>query len=143
MPVQKTVFISYRRANIYTARAVYQELRQHNFDTFLDYNSIDNGSFERTILNQIRARGHFLLILTPETLERCTSPEDWVRREIECALDSKRNIVPLMFDEFNFAEHAIPYLSEKMESLQFYNSLRIHGDYFEEGIQRLGRPLSQ
>jgi len=144
MSVQKTVFISYRRTNIYTARAVYQTLKQHDYDVFLDYDSIDNGSFERIILSQIRARGHFLLILTPDTLERCTSPQDWVRREIECALDSKRNIVPLMFDQFNFATHAQPYLTGKLEQLPAYNSLNIYADYFEEGMQKLiDRFLSQ
>jgi len=144
MSVHNTVFISYRRTNIYTARAVYQTLKQHDYDVFLDYDSIDNGSFERIILSQIRARGHFLLILTPDTLERCTSPQDWVRREIECALDSKRNIVPLMFDQFNFETHAQPYLSGKLTQLPAYNSLNIYADYFEEGMQKLiDRFLSQ
>src|SRR5215510_13741316 len=102
MQVEKTVFISYRRTNAMTARAVYQHLKARRYDCFLDYESIDSGLFERIILNQIAARAHFIVILTPSALERCADPNDWLRREIEYALEMKRNIVPLMFDRFSF-----------------------------------------
>ena len=98
MQIEKTVFISYRRTNTYMARAVYQNLTAHGYDCFLDSESIDAGSFERIILNQIAARAHFIVILTPSALERCAEPGDWLRREIEYALENKRNIVPLMFE---------------------------------------------
>lgn len=136
MPAEKSVFISYRRSNIYTARAVYQLLVAQNYDVFLDYSSIDNGSFERIILNQIAARAHFLLILTPGTLRRCVDPTDWVRREIEHAIATKRNIVPLMFDDFDFRDQA-NYLDGELLRLPGYNGLRIYAEYFDEGIERL------
>ncbi len=53
------------------------------------------GSSSSIILNQIEARAHFVVILTPGTVERCTEPGDWLRREIEYAMDKQRNIVPL------------------------------------------------
>gem|GEM_PF-6547156 len=50
MPEQKTVFISYRRAPArFLARAIYQDLRAHDFDVFLDVDSIDSGDFDRII----------------------------------------------------------------------------------------------
>ena len=63
MQVEKSVFISYRRTNAMTARAVYQHLNAQGYDCFLDYESIDAGSFERIILSQIAARAHFIVIL--------------------------------------------------------------------------------
>ena len=44
--IEKTVFISYRRTNFYTALAVYQDLTAYGYDVFFDYQSIDSGNFE-------------------------------------------------------------------------------------------------
>jgi hypothetical protein len=94
--IEKTVFLSYRRTNIPWALAIFQNLTQHGYDLFFDFNGIDSGDFEHVILGNITARAHFLVLLTPSALERCSDPADWLRREIETALSSKRNIVPLM-----------------------------------------------
>ncbi len=58
--------------------------------------------FEPIILNQIEARAHFLVILAPGTVERCAEPGDWLRREIEYAIEKQRNIVPIMVSDFTF-----------------------------------------
>ena len=92
--IEKTVFISYRRTNVPWALAIYQDLTQHGFDVFLDYTGVASGDFESVILENIHSRAHFLVLLTPSALERCGEPGDWLRREIEAALDSRRNIVP-------------------------------------------------
>jgi hypothetical protein len=55
----------------------------------------------------LKAQAHFLVPRTPTALERCGDPDDWMRREIETALDSKRNIVPLMLEGFDFSRPAI------------------------------------
>jgi len=92
--IEKTVFISYRRTNAPWALAVYQDLTYHGYDAFFDYLGIVSGDFERVILENIRARAHFLVLLTPSALERCGNPGDWLRREIETGLEARRNIVP-------------------------------------------------
>ncbi|HEX2621956.1 MAG TPA: tetratricopeptide repeat protein, partial [Phototrophicaceae bacterium] len=97
---------------------------------------IDSGAFSQIILNQIAARAHFIVILTPSALERCNEPHDWLRQEIEHALDLKRNIVPLMFDRFDF-RNAQPYLTGKLSLLQQYNALEVPVAYFEEAMGRL------
>ncbi len=137
MQIQKTVFISYRRTNIYTARAVYQYLTQHGYDAFLDYENIDSGGFGQIILNQIAARAHFILVLTPSALERCTEPADWLRREIEHAMDLKRNIVPLMFENFDFGQVDKYLVSPKLQTLREYNWLSVPAEYFDEAMNRL------
>src|SRR5438445_551600 len=92
--VEKTVFISYRRTNAPWALAIFQNLHNNGYDVFFDYEGIASGDFESVILGNIRARAHFIVLLTPSALERCSEPSDWLRREIEEALEIKRNIVP-------------------------------------------------
>jgi len=65
--IEKTVFLSYRRTNISWALAVFQNLTQHGYDVFLDYSGIA-GDFERVVLENITARGHFLVLLSPSAL---------------------------------------------------------------------------
>lgn len=134
--VEKTVFISYRRTNIFHARAIFQNLRANGYDVFMDYESIDSGAFDQIILNQIKARAHFLVLLTPSALERCSEPGDWLRREIETAIEEKRNIVPLYFEGFDFAD-VQKYLPPHLHVLGTYNALRIPSDYFDEAMSRL------
>ncbi|MCU0496043.1 MAG: tetratricopeptide repeat protein [Anaerolineae bacterium] len=136
MIVQKTVFISYRRINSFIARAVYQNLSTHGFDTFMDVETLDAGAFDQMLLNQIAARAHFVLILTPTALERCANPGDWLRREIEHAIDLRRNIVPLMFDNFEYST-VTQYLTGKLSVLPSYNAIRVYTDYFDEAMERL------
>jgi hypothetical protein len=133
----KSVFISYRRKlGAGWARAILQDLKAHGYDVFVDVESIDSGSFERVILNQIEARAHFLLLLTPGSLDRCTEPEDWLRREIHHAIQLERNIVPLTLEQFSFANHA-DNLPAALAPLTKYNALAIYHDYFDQGMTKL------
>src|SRR5689334_12443179 len=102
--IEKTVFISYRRANVSWALAIFQNLTNHGYDVFFDYNGIGSGDFERVILGNIDARAHFLLLLPPQALNGCSEPGDWLRREIEHAIGGQRNIVPVMLEGFDFAK---------------------------------------
>jgi tetratricopeptide (TPR) repeat protein len=136
--IEKTVFISYRRTNVPWALAIFQNLTQHGYDVFFDYNGIASGDFERVILGNITARAHFLVLLTPSALERCGEPGDWLRREIETALDGRRNIVPLMLEGFDFGTPTIAsQLTGKLEALKGYNGLSIPPEYFMEAMERL------
>jgi tetratricopeptide (TPR) repeat protein len=136
--IEKTVFLSYRRTNIPWALAIFQNLTQYGYDVFFDYNGIASGDFERIILGNITARAHFLVLLTPSALERCGDPEDWLRREIETALESQRNIVPIMLESFDFAAPGIAnQLTGTLAGLRNYNGLRVPPDYFEAGMERL------
>jgi tetratricopeptide (TPR) repeat protein len=136
--IEKTVFISYRRTNFYTALAVYQDLTAHGYDVFFDFQSIDSGDFERIITENIKAKVHFLVILSPSALERCNEPGDWLRREIEIAIEERRNIVPLMMEGFDFGSPAVKQaLTGKLASLDRYNGLRLVSDYFFEAMEKL------
>jgi len=136
--IEKTVFISYRRTNIYNALAVYQDLTSHDFDVFLDYERIDSGDFAQAIVENIKARAHFIIILTPSALERCDDPNDWLRKEIECALDNKRNIVPLMMEGFDYSSPSIEkHLVGKLTLLKNYNAQWVPAEFFQEAMTRV------
>jgi tetratricopeptide (TPR) repeat protein len=136
--VEKTVFISYRRTNIPWALAIFQFLTQNGYDVFFDYTGLASGDFETVILESIRARAHFLVLLTPSALERCAEPGDWLRREIEAAIDTRRNIVPLMLEGFDFDTPAIAgQLTGKLAGIRRYQALSMPAAYFFEAMARL------
>ena len=136
--VEKTVFISYRRTNAFIALAISQNLTQHGFDVFIDYQGIGSGDFEKIILENIRARAHFLVILTPSSLERCDTPGDWLRCEIEEALETKRNVVPLLLEGFDFGAPTIASkLTGKLAVVPRYNGMTISAEYFGAAMDRL------
>jgi tetratricopeptide (TPR) repeat protein len=136
--IEKTVFISYRRTNFPWAYCIYQDLTHHGFDVFFDYQSIDSGNFERVILDNIRARAHFIVILAPSALERCNEPGDWFRREIETAMDERRNIIPIMLESFDFGSPLVKKsLTGKLAILSGYNGMSLIAEYMEAGLDKL------
>ena len=136
--IEKNVFVSYRRTNASWALAVFQNLTHHGYDVFYDFDGIASGDFERVIIQNIKERAHFLVLLTPSALERCGEPGDWLRREIETALKYQRNIVPLMLEGFSFSSPGISnQITGSLATLQKYNALRVPSDFFEEAMTRL------
>jgi hypothetical protein len=136
--IEKTVFISYRRKNLPWALFVYQNLTMHGYDVFFDYLSIDSGNFESVILDNIRTSAHFIVILTPSALKNCKKPGDWLRLEIETAIDENRNIIPIMLENFDFDSEAVKNaLTGKLALLSTYNGLPVPSVYAVEAMERL------
>jgi hypothetical protein len=139
LKIEKTVFISYRRTNSYHALAIFQHLNANDYDVFIDFDGIDSGSFDQIILNQIKARAHFIVILTPSALEGCDKPEDWLRREILTAIEYKRNIVPVFFDGFDWKKDVVAQLPDVLKPLAIYNGFDVPSSlmYFETAMNLL------
>lgn len=131
-------FISYRRANsAFFARAVFQDLRAHEIDAFLDVESIDQGDFREAINAQIRARPYFLPILSPGALDRCKEPGDILRGEFEIAVAGSRRIVPLMSTDFDRKEIS-RFLPPALEtSFLALNSVNVDHEYFPAAMEKL------
>jgi hypothetical protein len=82
------IFISYRREDgATTARLICQALEDKNYRCFFDSESLTHGSFADSIKANLENSRNFILILTPRALDRCSSPNDWVRQEIALAID--------------------------------------------------------
>ena len=134
----RTVFLSYRReVSSFIARSIFMDLRQHGYDVFMDVESVDSGQFATIILAQIAARAHFLVILTQGTLQRCQEVDDWLRREIEYAITLRRNIVPILVNDFRFDNNASAQLPGPLRNLPTYNGLSLPQDYFDAAMERL------
>lgn len=91
MPSKYKIFISYRRrdsegneSGTHVARAIKQRLQLSGYDeeVFFDYSEMTNDDFEQIILNTIKGASVFVCVVTRDSLKRCVSPTDWVRREI-------------------------------------------------------------
>jgi hypothetical protein len=93
----KTVFLSHRRDEHGKALAhvLNRELTTRGYDVFLDVNEMESGPWAAQLVREVSDRAHFLLLITPGALERCSDPADWVRKEFEQAVQTGRNIVPI------------------------------------------------
>ena len=108
------IFISYRRVGgADFARQMQFALKTKGYSVFLDFDELKDGVFDRRIEAAIKSSKVFLFILSTHALDRCKNEEDWVRKEIECALLSQCHIVPVnpnaMFQGFDDIE-GLPYV---------------------------------
>jgi hypothetical protein len=138
----KAVFISYRRKlSPFVARSIFESLINHGYDVFMDVESIDSGKFETIILHQIAARTHFLAVLTPGALEPTSESGDWLRREVEHAIELQRNVVPVMTQGFEFSKEAAKFPQRRfpgrVEELRGFNGIDVPHDYFDEAMRKL------
>ena len=90
------IFISYRRdGGKELARPLKSELELRGYRVFLDFDELKDGVFDRRIMEAIDAAPIFMVILSPHALDRCANADDWVRREIEYALEHDRHFIPI------------------------------------------------
>jgi len=97
------IFIGYRRkVSTWQALSVFYALHEvHHRDVWMDRELIAGEDWEEKILAVLDSSHHFILILAHKSLDGCIRKNDNFRKEIEFALESKKNIVPLFFD-FNW-----------------------------------------
>ena len=135
---EKTVFISYRRdaTGKAFARSLKQELKHQGYDVFMDVDDMDSGQWEAQILAEVPKRAHFLLLLTPSALDRCTDENDWVRREFLLAFQHGRNIVPICEESVTLATMSAAS-PECMKEVFSYQIASIRHGSFESNIQTL------
>ncbi|XP_075677995.1 NAD(+) hydrolase sarm1-like isoform X2 [Dermatophagoides pteronyssinus] len=134
------VFISYRRSNgSQLASLLKVHLQLRGFSVFLDVERLKAGKFDNNLLNSIRQAKHFLLVLTPNALDRCINDDeqkDWVHREIAQALLTKCNIIPIM-ESFQWPE--ADQLPDDIKPICHFNGIRWIHDYQEACVDKLER----
>jgi hypothetical protein len=130
-----TALISCRRSSgKWLARLIRHELNASGFDVFLDVEN--TGKFGEIGLHQIAARPHFILLLERGSLERCVDPADWLRREIEQALATRRSIIPVTVEPFSFDEEK-KYLTGPVAQIMSYPPLALDFVFFDATIEQL------
>lgn len=116
------IFISYRRQGGYeTARAVEASLSQRGYRVFLDVEGLRSGEFNKQLYQVIDQCKDVLVICSPHCLDRCVNEDDWVRAEIAHAIQTKKSIIPIIINDFQFPEpEALP---EEIRSFPNYQAL--------------------
>ena len=132
------IFLSYRReGGSETAKMLRDSLTERGYRVFLDVESLKSGPFNTKLFEVIDVCQDVVLVLPPHALDRCASPDDWVRLEIEHALQNGKNIVPVMLKGFEFPE-ALP---ESLARLPYLNGLRSSIEFYDAFLDKLERFL--
>ena len=136
------IFLSYRRdGGRDCARTIKLQLGNLGYkNVFYDYNSIRDGVFNTQILDAIYSCKDFLLLLTPNAMDRCIEKGDWVAREIRTAIKYNCKIIPISLgDTFDWPTD-FPIDMNGIKSIQRHKLLV--DEYFEDSIIRLSKRLS-
>ena len=127
------VFVSYRRAtgeNL--AQLLAYRLKEDGYSVFLDVESLRSGKFNTQLFSVIEECQDFLLVLSEKALDRCSDPKDWVRLEIEHALKSRKNIVPVLGRGFVFPSN-LPFVDD----IEYYQGVSANSEYFDASIDKI------
>lgn len=128
------IFISYRRdGGEMLAMHLAHRLREKGLKVFFDMETMRSGKFNEQIFSVIDDCSDFLLILTEGSLDRCVSPSDWVRLEIEHALKANKNIIPVLGRNFEFPE----ILPESINEIRYCHGLHANTEFFDSVIEKI------
>lgn len=139
------VFISYRRAGgSELASLLNVRLQLKNYKVFFDVESLRSGHFGKNLIESVKRSRNFLLILSPNALDRCVEDSehnDWVRKEIAMAMESKCNIIPITkdFDNSIFLREGLP---DVIRDLRKFNQITWHHDTQSECFDKVERYAS-
>lgn len=138
---QHDIFISYRRkTGSETALLIKSALQSKHYSVFVDVVNLPNGKFNEALYNRIEKAIDFIIILTPNSLDRCKNEEDWVRNEIRHALLKKRNIIPVFCQGFQTPEKN--ELPEDIKDFLDYHGVPTSTDLWEESMHKLAGLLN-
>jgi hypothetical protein len=128
------IFISYRRTAYDTANLIAVKLRHAGYRVFFDVDTLTAGKFNEQLLEVIKGCKDFILVLPENALDRCVDENDWIRQEVTCALEYRKNIIPVMLDGFAWPKE----MPKGMEELSKYQAITaINHEYFDMAVDRL------
>ncbi len=135
------VFVSYRReGGRDLARNIYERLSMSGYITFFDYDSMRNGKFNTQIFEAIDQATDFILVLSKGALNRCSNDDDWVRTEIEYALNKGKNIVLVASEDFREFPSDLPKSISSIKDIDIvflYNKNK----HYDQSIADMKRAL--
>lgn len=143
MKGQYDIFISYRRIDSEgrtsgrdIARTIKLEFEKRGYVVFFDYSEIKDDEFERVIIPAIESSKVFVLVLSKDALVRVVNEKDWVRREIEAAIQSGCKLIPINPD--GAFTNWPPNLPDSIRSISKHQISEISmGSLFEKSIDKI------
>ena len=138
------IFISYRREDGKDyARMLKESLVGKGYRVFLDLDELKDGIFDEQILHAIDSAPIYMLLLTKYCFDRCGNPQDWVRQEIEYALERKKVIIPVNIDD-EFGEYPEDTPTHIRQAISVHQYAVVNTKHFyQESIDRLVRERIQ
>jgi TIR domain len=149
---RRKVFINYRRVDSNaSAYLIRSQLRQEldKDDVFLDHESIEAGShFERVIHSELNKTKVFLCVIGPSWLKirdeetgqrRLDMEKDFVRREIEIAIQDGIHIIPVCVEGAKIPKKSS--LPHSISELTDRNACFIGQDDIDNGVTKLVRTI--
>lgn len=138
---EKSVYISYRRGiSTIIAHTVFLDLHTRGYDVFMDTTILERGDLSSELVDQISARAHTIIILTPAAIDRFRTQsnptDDWLYQEIVEALLTKRNVIPMMVYGFKLHDYA-DLFSGALSALHSYEALEVQEERLAQSMQRL------
>ena len=132
------VFISYRRSSFESANLIAEKLRSMGYRVFFDVETLRSGKFNEQLFQVIENCADFIVVLPPNSLDRCHNEEDWVRKEVLYAMNKKKNIVPVMLAGFEWPSP----MPTGMEELCYYQAITAgEKEFFDMSMKRLASYL--
>jgi tetratricopeptide (TPR) repeat protein len=108
------------------ARALFHALRAAGCDVFLGTDPID--------LAQSEARAYFLVVITPALIETLQDPDDPTVLEIDQAIRTRRDIIPLLANGFSFNSTFMP---GAINVLRRYHGLTLTPESLPQTVETL------
>lgn len=148
----RRVFVGYRRADIPdAAHWIVRELerRYGKGNVFLDVDKISPGRPYATVIAEwVEKADVFLAVIGPGWLgaetggvRRIMQPEDFVRREVEIAMQAGKPVIPVLFEDAAVPE--AKDLPESLASLPDVQALHVTREHFDADIGRLERAIDE
>jgi len=132
------IFISYRRDGGYEmARLLYERLKALGYNPFLDLEELRSGPFNVRLYKTIEECQNFLVVISKGGLKRCENETDWLRLEIEHALNARgTTIIPVIMEG---AELDPP---PAIAALAYHNGVTVSREYFDASVAKIESMLS-
>ena len=120
------------------ARLIRDSLHHRGFDVFMDVEDLRSGKFNEALLREIDESKDFVVILSPDSLERCFSEGDWLRWEVAHAIAGGKNVVTVMTRGFAWPAEPLP---PDLEPLPYYQGIEPTHSLFGASMDKLATLL--
>lgn len=118
------------------AQLLHDRLQDKGYNCFFDLDELNSGKFDKKIIDAIADAPNFILVLSQGALDRCVNEEDWVRKEILMAVELGKNIIPVMYDGFEWPSRSAD-LPHAIKELEYLNCVIGSREYLQAMIDKI------
>ena len=132
------IFISYKRKSLPMANNLYYRLTTRGYSTFFDLEEMGRDNFNAQLLNYIDNAKDVFVILEEGSLDACKRKDwenDWFCHEIAFALEKKKNIIPILLNDYKMPSEV--FFPNRMKELSFKNAPEFNFSFFEAYLDKL------